>query len=235
MKNCLQNVFFSKLIATSLIVSLVATKANAAIDFFKGDASAAPYLGVSGGYSKYPDYKPKPNGGKLAPIGVDVIKPGYAIKLLAGYKFNEYVRLEGEITYRKHVFDKFKLIRDFPPKNFKAGQVVKLGKSFGYAASISTMINFYVDYANDSSFTPFVGVGGGLVFFKENNTCGKPKSTKPAFQITPGVSYKLNEQLSIDLSYRYFQMKDTNITNNCLSPKIKYNTHEGLLGLKLFF
>jgi long-subunit fatty acid transport protein len=53
-------------------------------------------------------------------------------------------------------------------------------------------------------------------------------------QVSLGLGYKINESLRLDAGIKHFHMKDTNITNKCLSPKIKYRTNEGFLGLKYF-
>lgn len=97
------------------------------------------------------------------------------------------------------------------------------------------MGNIYFDFRNNSPFTPFVGIGGGAVYYRERNDCGSPNTVKPGFQITTGINYRINKNLGLDIGYRYFRMQDAPITNKCLSPKIKYNTHEGITGLKIYF
>ena len=191
------------------------------------------YIGGSGAFSHYPSYKPVPERGTMAPIGIDVIKNGYVYSLVAGYHLNDNFRIEAEASYRKHVFDKFVLVRDLPAKNFVKGQVVQLGKSFGYVHSISYMANVYYDYINSTNFTPFIGLGAGFVRYEERNTCGNDTRYSPAIQIMPGVSYSVTKKVNLDLGYRYYHMKDIAIKNNCLSPKIKYRTHEGLIGIRV--
>ncbi|MCF8494278.1 MAG: outer membrane beta-barrel protein [Rickettsiaceae bacterium] len=191
------------------------------------------YIGGSGAFSHYPSYKPIPEHGTMKPIGIDVIKNGYAFSILAGYRVNENFRVEAEVAYRKHVFDKFVLIRDFPSRNFVKGQVKPLGKAFGYVQSFSYIANVYYDYVNNSNFTPFIGVGAGLVRYEERNKCGDYVRYSPAIQVMSGVSYSVTEKLNLDLGYRYYHMKDVAIKNNCLSPKIKYRTHEGVIGIRV--
>ena len=188
------------------------------------------YVSLFGAYSKYPEYKPKPEGGKLAPIGIDVVKDGFAAGISAGYVFNDNFRSDVEYSYRKHVFDKFVLIKDHD--KFKKGDVVPLGSEFGFVHSHSLMINGYIDLANKTAFTPFIGLGAGVTRYEERNNCGNYTTHSPAIQITTGVSYKLNDSITFDVGYRYFRMKDTNITNKCLSPKIQYRTHEAMIGMR---
>lgn len=64
----------------------------------------------------------------IDPIGIDVIKDGYAVSGVIGSQINPNLRVEVEATYRKHIFDKFILIRDFPERNFVKGQVLELEK-----------------------------------------------------------------------------------------------------------
>lgn len=190
------------------------------------------YIGASGAFSHYPAYKPGPKGGREKPIGIDIIKNGYALSLIGGYRFCENFRAEGELAYRKHIFDKFVVIRDYPPTGVKKGDVIKLGKTFGYVHSLSYMANFYYDYANRTKLTPFVGIGGGIVRYEERNKCGHDVVYSPALQVIAGASYVINSKLNLEMGYRYYHMKDVKIKNNCLSPKIKYSLHEGLVGVR---
>jgi opacity protein-like surface antigen len=95
------------------------------------------------------------------------------------------------------------------------------------------MANFYYDYVNDSNLTPFIGLGAGIVRYEERNICDNYTKYSPAIQVLSGISYSITEKLNLDFGYRYYHMKDLTIKNSCLSPKIKYRTHEGLVGIRL--
>ena len=192
------------------------------------------YIGLSGAYSWYPTYKPVPRGGTIEPIGRDVIKDGYAVGGMVGYQFHDYVRGDLEFTYRKHIFDKFELIRDFPARGFKNGQVLPLGKDFGSVYSYSYMTNIYFDWKNSTKFTPFIGVGAGVVHYVEDNSCGFDYVNAPGYQFMGGVQYKFSDKYRIEAAYKYFEMRDSKITNNCLSPKIKYQTNELMISAKMY-
>lgn len=190
------------------------------------------YIGVSGAFINYPEYKPKPNGGRDEPIGIDRVHDGYGMGANVGYKINDNFRAEIDYNYRKNVFKSFVLLKDVPEKNFKKGQVVTLGKKFGYVHSHTVMINGYYDLVNSTDFTPFLGLGLGVTKYEERNECGNYSTYSPSAQITTGVAYKIDDVVSINAGYRHFHMKDTKIKNECLSPKIKYRTNEGFLGVQ---
>ena len=109
------------------------------------------YIGVFGAYSVYPEYKPKPEGGKRQAIGIDYIKNGFNTGVNIGYKFTDNFSADIEYSYRKHIFDKFKLIMDVPEKGFTKGQVIPLGKNFGFVHTHSVMLNGYFELPTKSS------------------------------------------------------------------------------------
>jgi|GEM_PF-1831109 len=192
------------------------------------------YIGVFGAYSVYPEYKPKPEAGKQKAIGIDYVKNGFNTGVNIGYKFTDNFSADIEYSYRKHVFDKFKLIADVPEKGFTAGQVIPLGKKFGFVHTHSVMLNGYFELPTQNNLIPFAAIGAGITRYEERNECGNYHTNSPSMQVSLGLGYKINESLRLDAGIKHFHMKDTNITNKCLSPKIKYRTNEGFLGLKYF-
>jgi opacity protein-like surface antigen len=60
------------------------------------------------------------------------------------------------------------------------------------------MGNAYLDIANDSAFTPYVGVGAGYAFVKGAND-------GVALAGMAGVAVDLTQNIALDVGYRYRQ------------------------------
>ncbi len=85
-----------------------------------------------------------------------------------------------------------------------------------YKSSVQSLfVNAYFDINTGTSFTPYVGAGLGLGFnhFSTNAsangvreaTLGSHTSTNFAWNIGLGVAYNFNENVAVDLGYRYAQ------------------------------
>ena len=83
------------------------------------------------------------------------------------------------------------------------------GRQTKYKTQIhSYMINAYYDFNTDSAFTPYIGGGIGYAKTKLSETKGR-RGTKSnshtnfAWQIGGGIAYAVNDNVSIDVGYRY--------------------------------
>jgi len=130
--------------------------------------------------------------------------PGYAILGQVGYGFGK-IRLEGEIGWRQNEINKY--ADDFGPAS-----------PSGNISGVSIMGNAYYDFVNSSKWTPYIGVGiGGIdVNFDNLKAGGLPVTNDGdflfAYQGIAGVSYAVNDQLSVKADYRYLGTTDGNFS-----------------------
>jgi len=75
-------------------------------------------------------------------------------------------------------------------------------------------VNVYYDFHNSSSFTPYVGGGIGIAFVSAeakvksgglNVNLDADRQSNFAWNIGAGVAYAFNDNISLDLAYRYAQ------------------------------
>lgn len=117
------------------------------------------------------------------------------------------------------------------------------------------MANFFYDFRNDSDFTPYVTAGAGLAFIRAENKLrvqnadltyfDRSKSvTNFAWNLGAGVAYNFNENVAVDLGYRYVNMGVANMSSSydfgsgvkgkLESDNYLYN-HEIALGVRYTF
>lgn len=153
------------------------------------------YVGAFGGanwlnfHHHIHDFKPK-------------IQVGYAAALSLGYKFNNGFRVEGEVAYRRN-----------RTKDEKVADYYKLSSS---AYSWSYMTNFLYDFDCVSCYLPniipYVGLGVGYTHIgahasvRSDDAHFSEKATSDglAGQAIGGVNYRLTNDTSLGLEYRYF-------------------------------
>lgn len=134
---------------------------------------------------------------------------GFAGGLAAGYDFwyqmGLPIRVEAEYVIRSN-------------SNFEAGN-----KSFRGVAPQTIFGNAYLDWHNDSKFTPYIGGGAGVAFVG-------PESSF-AWNAGTGVAYEINDNLKATLGYRFVSFGNVE-DNHCKG--LMYG-HEALLGLRYTF
>lgn len=151
-------------------------------------------------------------------------KTGFAGGLSAGYKFNNGIRVEGEVAYRQNKIDSNhvkKHAREY------LGDYADI-KVDGKFHTWSYMANFLYDFENCSDFVPYLGFGlgyaeqhgkvkGELEGFKSSDR-GSRKGF--AYQGIAGVGYNLTESTTLALEYRYFKgEKKLNDHGLCLAVR----------------
>lgn len=151
------------------------------------------------------------------------------------------IRLEAEYIY--HGESKFKK----GPSIIELNGLQHASQSFKIKAH-TLMVNGFYDINIDSVITPYVGGGLGMAYLKSsyssNVVNGAPINVNTsnndwsfAWNIGGGVSYALDNQMSLDFGYRYFDMGDAEPgslhTNGYSgSPKIDLTSHEFSIGLR---
>lgn len=165
--------------------------------------------------------------------------PGFG--LVFGKSYDNNLRIEGELSYRRNDLASFSLE----------------GESFnatGDITAISFLFNTYYDLVNPTPFTPYLGAGLGGAYINLDARQIDPifadiiysdEAIAFAYQLGGGLAYKLNRFLTLDLGYRYFstptlKLKDQEAEVNDFDAPINnfetdYSTHNVSLGLRLAF
>ena len=115
------------------------------------------------------------------------------------------------------------------------------------------LVNAYYDFKNSTDFTPYVGAGIGLaslktegsatldngwVFSGTNITGAKACKREAVFagQVGFGCSYAFNENVSVDLGYRFLMIGDGKVSAFDTTVKSKnLYAHQFMLGARVTF
>jgi outer membrane protein OmpA-like peptidoglycan-associated protein len=129
---------------------------------------------------------------------------GYALLGQVGYGFGQ-IRLEGEFGYRQNDLRKFTDAAGSPPP----------GGSIG---GFSAMANAIYDFRTGTRWTPYLGAGaGGLDLSADNIKAGAVAVTNNsewvfAYQGIAGLSYAVDDSLSIKADYHYLRSEKANLS-----------------------
>ncbi|MBN6361484.1 porin family protein [Providencia huaxiensis] len=113
------------------------------------------------------------------------------------------------------------------------------------------MINTYYDFKNQTNFTPYVSVGLGLASVKhkaqyissevnsggsEYDSFSKSKTNSNfAWSLGLGSQYAINDNLSLDLSYRFLDAGKSDVSYNAdgetLKSKVKVRSNDIMFGV----
>lgn len=115
------------------------------------------------------------------------------------------------------------------------------------------MVNAYYDFKNETNFTPYVSVGLGMANIKhkakyeyteiqlpsnitDNNSFSKSKTSNNfAWSLGLGSQYKLNDNLSLDLSYRFLDAGKSTVSHyedeQENKSKVKVRTNDVMFGV----
>ena len=102
----------------------------------------------------------------------------------------------------------------------------------GDITSLSVLVNGYYDFNTASPITPFVSVGLGVARVEVDNTVlGNHNDSVFAYQVGGGVGYAVDEQVSVDIKYRYFATSNLEFDN----ASAEYSNHNFSIGLRTSF
>jgi len=148
--------------------------------------------------------------------GTSDIDPGMVVSGAFGYRFFPWLRAEGELGYFDGEFD----------------------KSSSSSMDVMTyMANVYLDWQNNSGFTPYVGVGLGLAYlsvdvsesFVDSGTTytwvSNDSDNAFAWQAGLGVSYEVQNRLMADLGWRYIDTGEIKLNTTLLGSAVPVKTN----------
>lgn len=208
-----KNIFVLSICTTLLLIASIANSAQ------------GPYISGNLGFATVSDSDLTDSA--LPGVTLDIESdPGFALGVAAGYAYGNNIRFEAEVTYQKNDLDKGGLM----------GLDVGLT---GDRSSLALLLNGYYDFANDSAFTPFISAGLGTARVEVNDFnvtgSGDPAisddATVFAYQFGAGVAYAINENMYLDVKYRYLGTSDPEYG----TETFEYSSHNFYAGLRVFF
>ena len=158
------------------------------------------------------------------PFNIDTeFDTGMAIEGAVGYDFGMF-RAEGEIGYRKNDIDEFSALG------------ISLSADGDFDA-LSFMVNGYLDFENQTAFTPFIGAGIGYAKVSANDISvggidvGDEDDSVFAYQLGVGVGYSATESLIVEIAYKYFATSDPDFDDT----EAEYDSHNISIGIRYAF
>lgn len=212
---------YKKLLCAALLTSAVAIPAQAE------ELLNNVYFGLSGGLSIAPDAKVVASEVGKSTIDFD---NGYSVSANAGYRFNEFLRLQADIGYLKNDI------------NSIDGNKTSSGSISGTYGALSV----YGDYHFTDKLSAFAGVGGGVLAPRVGNinagfgTIGfkTQENVVALLKVGTGVSYSLSENIDAIASYDYLRSADFKFEEKSgLGSDVKahLSTHLVQVGLRYNF
>ena len=169
-----------------------------------------------------------PNDSDVDGTGIDTaidLNSGLGLAAAFGNYFTPNWRAEGEINYRNSDVD-------------------SIGGTSGSGdlSAFGLMVNGYYDFATDSAWTPYIGLGVGAasVSFDGVSPVGGSQIDDSdlafAYQAIAGISRDVTEQTAMFAEYRFFGVPDLGLkTDSGVSVDSDYGEHRIMVGLKWSF
>jgi OOP family OmpA-OmpF porin len=146
---------------------------------------------------------------------------GYSIAGFFGYAYGNGVRTDLEVNYRNN-----------DSSNPSSGEV----------SSWAGFVNAYYDFSTGTAFTPYAGLGLGVVRPDYDNvtpvlgTTLNDNATTAALQLIAGVNYAFDQNLSLFADYRHVITEDYDINgNNGANISANYTNDTFMVGLRWLF
>jgi len=165
---------------------------------------------------------------------------GYAFTAAVGRKV-EYVRFEGELSYRAS---------DMKDEHYSYSDdsISVSASAGGDVETTSLMLNTYFDIDTGTRFTPFIGGGIGAAYInakiwakgtveEDGEVWHESESADDydivfAYQGIVGIAFSLSDDTALDFSYRYFATSDPEFDGGVEG---EYAGHNLMLGLRYSF
>jgi len=145
---------------------------------------------------------------------------GFIGSLAAGYDFANPFRIEIESLFRTNNLDTL------------SHEGVNVAFDEGDFSSHSFMFNGFYDIETGSPWTPFAGVGiGGSRIKLDVLGVDDDSDLVFTYQFIAGVSYAINDDLSIDAQYRYIGTADATVDD----AEFDSSSNNLMLGLRYTF
>ncbi|WP_192496500.1 outer membrane protein [Chlorobium phaeovibrioides] len=217
-----------KIVMTLMAAGLIAAPSLAS-------AETTPYVSLSAGLGLMNDSDIKDGVGFLYDSEESVLyKTGVALEGAVGVKMDMF-RVEAAVGYQSSDVDKYEVdgTEEALPEGFEVSTAIR-----------SYMVNGYADFDMNNGITPFVmgGVGLANVDLKMTGTYDDSSVSLSfsqdvfAWQVGAGVGVKATDNITVDLSYRYFATSDVKVaSDDDGDAKFTVGTSKVLLGMRYSF
>lgn len=150
---------------------------------------------------------------------------GWKFGAALGYRLSNF-RVEGEVSYQQNDVDETEIM------------ATSLNAA-GDVSGTAFLVNGYYDFTNTTAFTPYISAGLGYANVEVNDFnfagSGEPDFSDDdsvfAYQFGAGVGYMVNENVTIDLKYRYFATSDPEFDTS----EVEVASHDIILGIRYNF
>lgn len=143
---------------------------------------------------------------------------GFSIGGAVGYDLGNNARVEGEVAYRTADLD-----RVSGPGSFALT---------GELNVLSFLLNGYYDIKVDAPVTPFITGGIGFANTEIEDSGDSVDDNVFAYQIGAGLSYAVNNQMTLDCGYRYMGTSDPEFEDSGVQVDSEYSSHNFYVGLR---
>jgi len=169
-----------------------------------------------------------PGGPVTPPVGASsfttTFKAGFAASLTTGYSFNNGLRPELSVTYRKN---------DYDTVSTSSGTTTNAD---GSRTSIAGMGSLWFDFlGRDSTVRPYIGAGLGVNNVKLSGSGNSTSKTALGYQLGAGLSFFVTKKDALSLDYRYLASNDIKFNVGNSEVKTDYKAHTLMLGYRHHF
>lgn len=144
---------------------------------------------------------------------------GFSFGGALGYDLGNNTRVEGEVAYRTADLDR----------------VSGPGGSFALTGELnvfSFLVNGYYDIKVDAPVTPFITGGIGFANTEIADGDDSVDDNVFAYQLGAGLSYAVDNQMTIDFGYRYMSTSDPEFEESGVTMESEYGSHNFYVGLR---
>lgn len=180
----------------TLLIGLCASAVCTTPGFAQGNKV---YLGVDAGGALTRDTTVKEFYGPVAPGTKVELDPGFRIGFVGGYRFTDYLSVEGETGFMGNN------IRSITGATIDGDAML---------SNVPFLANVRLQIPTHCKFKPYIGAGAGgsasIISLEHHIDLGGVRMTGSdstivfAYQAFAGVSYQINEHMSVDVGYHYF-------------------------------
>lgn len=150
---------------------------------------------------------------------------GYTIGGFFGYQFATIpMRVETELSYFRNELDDYNYSATYADGSHYTGSRHRVDAAL---ETTPFLVNAYVDFRNPSRVTPYLtaGVGFAHICFDTGDYDDDESDTVFAWQVGAGAAFQINNHLSVDVKYRYFNTEDMSYNNHYRDGSWYQNVH----------
>ena len=165
--------------------------------------------------------------------GVVEFDPGFAVGGAVGYRFQEYLRAELNLSYRQADIDKLTVL----------GYVLE---GAGDVGAFTTLVNLYYDINLGLPVTPYVGAGIGIALIDVDSDSAanvlivNDDSTEFAWNVMAGAASSATDNVDLTFGYRYLSSTDAKLDATVVgvgnfTMDAEFGVHEVMFGARYNF